>query len=687
MRPQVLLPLFLLLPVLLCGCADKQILPLLSADQHPEATEEIRIADPGGPISAPHLPPELARGAAAPPGASGPQSGYHYTVECSIETDSHSADENEASAAGAQTDPAGQAADNDASILIADFEKTSVLYRLAETPPQTLVGLEQRLSVALGEARQILNSRGYYSGRVRGSVDSARTAARNTNPDASAPQVGAAVVRIVFTPGLRYRLGTNAVIASLPEEGSETRARLPRTLADAGLAEGEPADAAAILAAVDKVRALFLDLGYPFAAVASTRYIADHATRTLEAEIRIQPGPFARMGNIQREGALTVNDGYIEAQRTWEPGEPWNQSKIEAFRDSLREGGLFQSVDVTPAKVSGPKGARAVLTALASAPERTVSGALKYHSDFGPGLQGNEEHRNLTGRGDSLRLSLPLWMDMQEFTASYRLPYFLRKDQHFIAKGGLLNQDTDAYRLTYGAFAAGIERGLSQFWSATAQASVEGGAIKEPDKPSREYLLFGLPLSLAYDNTGSLLNAVKGQRLTLSLAPYQGRYEGNFTVLRSRFDAQAFLPLKGEDALVLALRGTIGAVQGADSGKIPPSIRFYSGGGGSVRGYEYQSLGPRNEDDKPLGGGSLAEVSVETRWKLTPEWGLVAFVDGGTAYENVFADPAQEIRWGAGLGVRYYTVIGPVRFDLATPLTPRDDDEALQFYISIGQSF
>jgi translocation and assembly module TamA len=276
---------------------------------------------------------------------------------------------------------------------------------------------------------------------------------------------------------------------------------------------------------------------------------------------------------------------------------------------------------------------------------------------------------------------------MQEFTGNYRLPYFLRNDQDFIARGGLLRQDTDAYRLDSGAFSAGIERRLSSFWSVVIQGSAEGGSSKTPEQRKREYLMFGLPLGLSYDNTGNLLNAVEGQRLFLSLAPYQGRYEGDFSALRSRLDVHNFIPLKGEDDLVLAVRGTAGSVQGADSKKIPPSIRFYSGGGGSVRGYAFQSLGPRSSKKRPLGGDSLAELSAETRWKLTPEWGLTAFVDGGSVYGNAFPDFSQPMRWGAGFGVRYYTVIGPVRFDLATPLTPRSDDAPIQFYISIGQSF
>ena len=373
--------------------------------------------------------------------------------------------------------------------------------------------------------------------------------------------------------------------------------------------------------------------------------------------------------------------------RTWRIGRPWSQSRVEAFQDALRQSGLFQSIEVKPSETADVKGVRAIVTTLKGAPERTIGGALKYNSDFGPGVKGYWEHRNLTGRGDKLRVAAPLWQDMQELTVSYHLPFFLRDDQSFIAKAGVLHQDLDAYNLQSAAGSAGIERRFSRRWSGTAQVSAEGGSIKEPEKPRREYVMLGLPLGATYDNTNSLLDATKGQRLTASVAPYTGKFGSDFSVLRSRLDGQMFFPLVDEDRLVLALRGALGAVAGASAQQIPPSVRFYSGGGGSVRGYVYQSLGLRDDDDKPLGGNALVETSAEMRWKFTPEWGIVGFVDGGTAVDEPSKNPDMDMRWGAGVGVRYYTAIGPVRVDLATPLNPRDDDDPLQFYISIGQSF
>ncbi len=525
------------------------------------------------------------------------------------------------------------------------------------------------------------------------------------------------VVQVVFTPGPQYHIGKSVVTRSTPPGASaadksrtetdgsgtaggdgkpknnargndeNTDASLPKSLTDVGLPAGAPAIADDVIAAVDRVRESFRNQGYPFAAIASTRYILDRETRLLEAEINVAPGAFVRMGNIETSGPVSVRQSYLEALRPWQPGDPWNQEQVEVFRDRLRQSRLFQSVDLSPAQKDDADGLRPVLTTLVSASEKTVGGVLKYDSDFGFGVQGYWENRNLTGRGDRLRVELPLWSDMQEFFGTYRLPFFLRNDQTFIARAGVLNQKTDAFDLQSGAVAAGVERRFSPNWTGSLQGSAEAGSIRDPDQPRHDYMLLGVPMGVVYNNTGSLLDARSGGRVMFSVAPYTGRFNEDFSILRSRIDVQRFLPLSSDDTLVLALRGAYGTVTGADATEIPPSVRFYSGGGGSVRGYAFQSLGPRNSNNDPLGGASLVEFGVEPRWRISEEWGVVTFLDGGMAYEESTPNMGDTLRWGAGVGLRYYTVIGPIRFDVATPLNPRHDDDPLQFYISIGQSF
>lgn len=662
--------ILLLAALVMTGCSAKQS-PL--TDLLPDGKqkkERVIITDPAGPIQSPHLPPSLASAAAAQKKEkTSKKQKFPYTVTVEARPSLPGREEEAADPATMETE---------AGRVERSFASSSTLYRLQDKPPDSAAALEQRLSASLKEGDDVLRSLGFYAGKTRGRI----VPAGSGNTQASMSEI-----RVRFFLGPQYHVALSPITAPLPPDAPDPEDKLPKTLADAGLPDNAPAVAADVLAAVDKSLSMFHNNGYPFAEVKDTRYIVDHEQRTLEAYVTIAPGAFVRMGDIARQGAPSVHEEYIRALQTWKPGRPWSRARVEAFRDALRQSGLFQSIEISPAEEPDKAGNRNIVTVLESAPERTVGGALKYHSDFGPGLQAFWEHRNLTGNGDHLRLSTPIWMDMQEFTAQYRLPFFLRKDQDFIAGAGAINQDVDAYRLTAATASAGIERRLSRRWSASVQGRVEGGSITEPDEDKQEYLMFGIPMTLTYDNTGSLLNAVKGGRFIFSTTPYTGEYHDSFTVLRSRVDGHLFIPLVGEDTVVLAARGSVGVVSGEKSADVPPSVRFYSGGGGSVRGYSYQSLGPRNDDNDPLGGGSLIETSVETRWKVADEWGVVAFVDGGTVYEDVFADTGETMRWGAGLGFRYYTAVGPVRFDVAVPLNPRKDDDDFQLYISIGQSF
>lgn len=557
--------------------------------------------------------------------------------------------------------------------LAETFEKVNRLTQMQDSPAQ-MATLEQRLAVSLGEGQDILYSFGYYEGTVAGKIE---------------PSGGDKVkVLVAFTNGPRYKMGSSRVVVSSPLDKSNEAKEPPQSLADVGLAQGAPALADDVLAAVERVEEAFRDRGYPRAEVEGTRYIIDRSKKTLEAEIHINPGPFARMGEVIRPDDASVDQAYLNALRPWEIGQPWKQSLLDSYLVSLRQTGLFQKVEGFAAHEDGGAGElQAVKLTLGKAPERTVGGLLSYDTDFGPGISAYWEHRNFSGHGDRLRLDMPLWKDQQELTASYRYPYFLRPDQDIIARGGFLHQDTDAYELTSAAAAAGVERRLSRRWRASLMGAVEGGSLKDPGQKSQGFIMFGLPATVAYDSTNDLLDPTRGLRLMVLGAPYTGTFHEDFNVVRSKVEGHGFVPL-GSEKLVLAAKMTVGALWGADNSQdVPSSLRFYSGGGGSVRGYEYQSIGPRNAKNDPLGGVSQVEMSAETRWRFSENMGIVAFADGGMVYENVDDKLFQNMLWGAGLGFRYYTPIGPARVDVAFPLDRREDDSAWQLYISLGQSF
>ena len=682
-----------------CGKQNDGLLRL-APDPDETGTSSYIAEDPQGPIPEPSLPPELfaaMESTVPPPAISGntPEEPGHSPAD----------------AQGAATESLPpplpytvQVVSPDAPALEGAFLGASQLQLLQNNPPTSVMGLSQRMRRDLEIAHDVLHSFGYYSGKASGKISGQKKAEtaqeaekepRNGTPENNgkpAPS-GPLVVTISFEPGLQYTIGKTRVSVTEPErlQPDPTRGRFTppvTSLAELGVKEGDPALADNVLNAVSAVRENFRDRGYPFASIASSRYIVDHGSQSLEADIVVDSGPLVHMNGLVVKGESPVKKRYLDALTTWRTDQPWNQSRVERFRNSLRQSGLFSSAELSPAENDDENGRRAVVAELEEAPPRTVSGALKFDTDFGPGVQGSWIHRNITGRGDRLRIEMPLWADLQELVASYRLPFFLRNDQDFTARAAYRKEDTDAYKLTAYLASAGLERRFSRLWTGAIALHLEGGDLEDPDETRTRYRLMGVPMTLSYSNANSLLDATRGFRLNLAVAPYSGQFHDNFSVIQTRVEGQAFLPVIGENSLVLAFRGMYGMIADTKAQDVPASLRFYTGGGGSVRGYAFQSLGPRNDSNDPLGGASVVEVSAEARARFNDTWGMVAFLDGGMAYEDAVADiTSNSLRWGAGVGLRFHTAIGPVRLDLAVPLNKRADDDSMQIYFSIGQSF
>ena len=475
--------------------------------------------------------------------------------------------------------------------------------------------------------------------------------------------------------------------------------RFPDTLR--GVTPGEPVTADQMLEAVEKLPERLRRRGYPLAQVSSQRYFLDRAARTLNAEIVVDTGPPALLGEIVVEGNKDVSTTYIRDRAPWKAGtEPWNESRVQDYVDELRGLGLFSMVRQRNIKdVPSPrKDGMVVLPVqlvVREGPPRSVSAAARYETDSGIGVEGEWEHRNFFGNGEKLVVSLPITPEKQGLKASFEKPAFLDRDQKLVGEASLLQEFTDAYDRRGLRVGAGIERRLSPYWWVGVGASSDSGTLTENDRTNEPYSFVGPHLRIVRDSRNNKINPKRGSVLEINSKPIFGYYDGFFTALGTEVEGMFYYapfrkgPNKGviDDKLVLAARVRGGSMAGAEMNNLPSTLRYYAGGAGSVRGYSYQAIGPRNDKGDPSGGRSYQIVNLEARYKITDEIGIVPFLDGGMVYEDALPQIFGDMRWGAGLGLRYYTPIGPVRLDVATPLNPVDGDPPLQLYISIGQSF
>ncbi|MBL8708620.1 MAG: outer membrane protein assembly factor [Rhodospirillaceae bacterium] len=570
--------------------------------------------------------------------------------------------------------------------MAAAVEASSTLIELKATPPDDLFGLQRRADTDLARIEKALRSSGYYGGRVRIEI-AGRDVTDSGGIDEPAPGEAVLPVAIRVEPGNLFKLGS---VELHPAAGSA----VPEGLS-LSLAPGDPARAADILAERERLMNAILDRGHPFARVDLQPALVDHATGAVAVVFEIDPGPRAAMGAVTVRGLEKVNPDFMRNRTAFAPGQLYQPAALAALREDLRSLDVFDSVKVTTGSELDANGQLPVDIEVTERKRHFVGFGANYSTNEGAGLKAYWGHRNLFGNAERLRLEAEVGglgendlIDTNyEVSAGFRKPDFLQRQQDLIMTLALTEEnDEDTFDKQAASGSIGVERRLTEEISVTAGLDVEGSRITENGE-NQDFFLFGPRLSFKRDTTTDLLNPTSGTRLVVSGFAYPEFLGSSQDVVGTSADISGYLNLMGEGDLVLAGRVGIANVFGGETNDLPADRRLYAGGGGSVRGYEFRSISPRDDDDDLLGGRSLATASIELRYRFLEDFGLVPFIDAGTVSDEVFFGFEEPVQFAAGLGFRYYTAIGPIRADIAVPLNPRDDDDFAAFYISIGQAF
>lgn len=548
------------------------------------------------------------------------------------------------------------------------IEKSSALVSERDRPPASAAALSRRAADDVGRIQDVLKSRGYYAGAVVPRIDT---------------DVKPAKVVVEVTPGPQFTLHS-LEIDYQPEVPS---GEAPRTAADLGLHPGMAAEAEPILDAEKRVIRRLSEQGYPDARIENRRYVADRSAETITGTIVVDTGRLIRFGDLRIDGLKDVEEDYLRRLVSWKPGGIYDVRKVERVRATLVGTGLFESVSVERKDEVAKTDEQPVVITVTERARRTIGVGVSYSTDEeGFGGEVYWEHRNLFGRAESLRVTAEGSLIRQSLDARFQKPNVLRRDQAIVANVAGTRETTDAFdELSVTSF-VGIKRKILEHGTITTGPAFIVSRIKQ-DKETNEYYLIGLSNTFAYDLRNDLLNPTKGLYGTLSLSPYFSVAGTATQFVISDGSLAGYLPIVGEDRVVLAARGRLGSIFGDSRSSVPANMRFYAGGGGSVRGYRFRLIGPLDDHDDPIGGRSVVEIGAEARIKVTDTIGVVPFVDGGQVFEDIYPSFDESPLWAAGLGLRYYTAFGPLRLDVAFPLNPRSVDDPFQFYVSIGQAF
>ncbi|MEO6359435.1 MAG: BamA/TamA family outer membrane protein [Sphingomicrobium sp.] len=521
---------------------------------------------------------------------------------------------------------------------------------------------------------ELLRSQGFYDAVVEPRIESG------------------ASLRVVLAadPGQQY-LFQSVELPGLGNAGPEAEA-LRSVFA---VKAGDPVIAQDVIAGATALQVALGEQGFALAKTGGQVIEVDHATRRATLVLPVEPGPRASFGEIRVSGRPPFSAAHVGRIARFRPGEPFKRSDVDDLRRALIATGL-----VAAAEVQVVPGADRQTVDLAvhldPAPMRTVGGALGYETGEGVRAEASWQHRNLFNPEGALTVRGVAGTQEQLAAVQFRRNNFVRRDQVLNLQASASHTDRDAYEAKTILLAGYVERQSNIIWhkkwtwsgGGEILATRERGAFDiSGAKRTRNFLIAALPLSLGFDTTDSLLDPTRGIRLVGRASPEISRSGGSMGYGRAQLDASTYRPITS--TVVAAGRIRLGSIVGADAFSIAPTRRFYSGGGGSVRGYGYQRLGPRDLDGDPTGGRSLAEFALEARVRIDAfggNFGLVPFFDGGSL-TNRRLPSLNDWQFGAGVGLRYYSSFGPIRVDVGTPLNPRDGDGRIAVTVSLGQAF
>ncbi len=546
--------------------------------------------------------------------------------------------------------------------LRSKLEEASLLNTLNDFPPKTLSALKKRAEDDIDNLVKALHSQARYNAKIDFRIKT------STDP---------VLVEFLIDKGPVYPINETFILPKdLNISGKEI-----------GLIKGIPAEPKTLIEAEEQLIELLIKQGYPYAAVVDKDFIADQETKSISTTFHVETGPLSTFGQLTIKGNKEVSSKYIIDRIFWKKGERFDPKKVHCTANAIDAGGLFTAVNISYPEFPPKDGALPITIELEEAKHRTIALGLSYSTQRGPGFTLEWENRNHKKVGERLSFDANVLSQVQQAKIQHILPSFLAPNQSLIWALEFEHDITESFVETWGSISATIENEINDCARASYGALFKHVIVSGSDN-NGPYSLLKTPAQFRWSNTNDYLDPETGSTFFSQITPtMQISNDSQFYTI-SNFSYSAYAPFF-DNRLVLAGRVQLGSIIGAARKKISPSERFYAGSETALRGYKYFTVSPINKTtNNPTGGRSMLIYSLEARWKMTDSWGGVLFFDMGNVYKNVLPKLSYGMYKSIGAGARYYTPVGPIRFDVAFPLNRRKKiDPPFQFYFSIGQSF
>lgn len=570
---------------------------------------------------------------------------------------------------------------------------------LVEDHKKPASGSAGLLAKARGDYRKILAAlyaQGHYGGTISITVNGQEAA--NIRPDAELPEKSEIVITI--DQGPEYHFGqANINTLAPPTDDKKDKVPLPQ---DSGYATGDVAKSGAVFKAEQLAVEGWRQQGYAKASVKGHDVVADHATHIVDSNIQVDPGRKATFGQLTVKNVSKkpqMDSAYVAWMTGIQQGAEYDPDDITKANKRLAKLDVFRAANVREAEKINPDGSLPLNLVVQERPPHRFGVGGSYSTLDGAGLEAYWMQRNLFGHAERLRFDARISgiggqqddsYNPKNFSyllgSTFTRPGVITPDTDFVASLKGQREVLDNYTTTGVTGQIGLTHNFSDELSGRIYFNAAQTKSEDDYFGNRDFTTVGFLGGLLYDNRDNKNNPKHGLYGEVVLEPVYEIQYGNF-IGKMTLEGRSYFAIDAKDRYVIALRGKVGSITGPDAKEIPSDMLFFAGGGGSVRGYGYRNIGIKTNTGDTIGGRSLVEGSAELRTMMTDTLGFVGFVDAGVVGEDSYPDFSENTKIGAGLGVRYMTGLGPLRFDVAVPLDKESGDPDLGFYIGIGQAF
>lgn len=573
---------------------------------------------------------------------------------------------------------------------VADRSLAAALVRAVgeeRTAPTTRLEARRRARDAAESATALLRSEGYYDSQVL--------------PDVAAGDKPRAVIAV--TPGPRTVIASARVgyAGEAPDAAAQAAAQ-----AALKLPAGAPGRAADLLSAEGRAVAALAEVGYADAAVRPRTITVDHAAHAVSAAYVIAAGAKVRLDGLRVSTTGRTDPRWVRRLKPWRDGAAYTPEAVAELERRLTDTQVYDTVAVALAPVADttPDGLRPVVVSLADRKRRAFDLSAGYSTSEGADFDVRYLRFNQLRRGDTFTLEARLAEQDSRFGGEFALPHFLSPGQTLTPSAYLFRTVTDAYDETGGVIGVDLTQRYGKISYVTRGVSFTDSRVKDKELGGLDLQALRLVGAFDFDRTDDPLDPHRGFKADARATPTFITGGEKRIYVRLLAQASAYLSLTRSGGDVIALRGRVGSIVGAQAitldtpppagapparPGVPAQDRFFAGGGGSVRGYDFQGVGPFYPDGTPRGGLSVVETSLELRHRFgSSPIGAVLFVDGGSVGDSL-RPTLSRYETSVGVGARYSLGFAPIRADFAIPLQrpTNSSQQPFQIYLSVGQSF